>query len=145
MILPERKYWEWGVLAVATAIGMGISLWGYYQIINIPPPTSLNIQRPQKILAVSSPKVNDAIKNPILISGNILVPDKRITIRIKDKNANTIKETSIQSEQTIPFPFSVSLSYNKPSSETGIIEFSTYSPEVGSEMDIKSVLVMFAK
>jgi len=144
-MLPERKYWEWSALAIATAIGMGISLWGYYQIINIPPPTSLNIQRPQKILGVSSPKVNDAIKNPFLISGNILIPDKTITIRVKDKNDNILKETSIQSEQTVPFPFNVNLSYSKPSSETGIIEFAAYSPEIGSEMDIKSVLVIFAK
>lgn len=143
MAIPNKIYFNWIVLCIASIAGIGTSLWGYYQILNIQPPTSLEIQRPPRIIVITSPKIGEKIKNPILISGNILLKNKTLSICVKDKNNHILKEASVQSQEQIPTPFNLNLNYSQPTTENGFIEISEFSSETEINLTRKVIPILF--
>lgn len=143
MIAPEKKYYEWFALLIVSLISMGASLYGYYQIINIPAPTSLDIIKTPKIIFIFTPKANSEINNPVEISGRVAAPEKTIKIRIKDRNDNILKETFLPASASKLDKFLASFSYKTPSTKTGIIQFFEYSQEGDIEIGKRAIPVIF--
>lgn len=144
MIVADKKYLEWSALLIISFIGMGISLWGYWQIINIPPPTSLDIKKTPKILFIFSPEKNAIIDNPVSISGKIKDHSKSFRIRIKDYNDKILENTQMNISMSELDLFTISLKYKSASAKNGIIQFYEYLPEEDIEISHRSIPVTFS-
>jgi hypothetical protein len=130
MLLPDKKVINWGVLVVITIISTAISLYAYFQIINIPPPVYVSVTRPYpKTIFINSPKTNKIIENPVLISGKAKVSEGILTIIIRDSKENILQKTTINNmKSNTPLPFSLILPYIKPNTKMGTIEASEVLP-----------------
>jgi len=145
MIAPEKKYYEWIALLAVSLIGMAVSLYGYYQIVNIPPPTSLDIKKTPKIIFIFNPKANSEIKNPVEISGRVAIPEKTIKMRIKDRNEKILKEIFLPASISALEKFNASFSYKTPTTKTGLIQFFEYSEEDDFEIGKRTIPVSFSE
>lgn len=143
MITAEKKYYEWTALLIISFVGIGISLWGYWQILNLPAPTSLNINRAPKIIFIFSPQNNAVINNPVAISGKIVAPEKTIKFRIKDANNNILRERYIELPKEKLNLFNASIEYKKPTATKGLIQFLEFLPEDDMEINHRSIPVSF--
>lgn len=144
VITPNKNYINWLALLICATIGMTVSLYGYYQIINIPPPTTLNINQFPNTISISSPQMNQTIKNPVEISGKAMANDRKLLFQIKDKEGNLLAETTTPATKTKISPFSVVLSYAPSGTNTGFIEVSACCSLIEEEMSKKIILISFA-
>lgn len=77
-------------------------------------------------IRIIRPKSNQEISSPVKIEGRYI---GKIYIKIEDDNKNQLALESIETKSGLPFyyPFSISLSYTKTSSEKGVIKIFTLS------------------
>lgn len=144
MIVADKKYLEWSALLIISFIGMGISLWGYWQIVNLPPPTSLDIKKAPKILFIFSPSNNALIDNPVSISGKINDTSRSFRIRIKDSNNQILEDLQIDPSVSKLNLFNILLKYKNPTIEKGLIQFYEYLSEDDLEIGHRSIPVTFS-
>jgi len=144
MVAPERKHLEWSALLFVSLVGVGISIWGYQQILNLPAPTSLDINRIPKVIFIFSPQNNAAISNPVSISGKIKDPEKVFRVRIKDYSNKILKDSALTPETSALDLFNTSLDYKNPSNKKGIIQFYEYLPDVDMEVNHRSIPISFS-
>lgn len=104
------------------------------------------VNRPaeNKTIKVTSPKVNETIKSPVVISGRALVFKAVLQTRIKDASGLILAKTSITTQEGQKMsPFSSSVNYKKPTRTKGTVEVFINSAKDGSEVNKLSIPVVF--
>ena len=88
--------------------------------------------------------VDDQVKNPLSLVGEAIAFEGTVNVRIKDKDSHILLETTIQTQSgNQRSPFAADLSFDKPSTEEGILEVFTLSASDGSEQDKVTIPVHF--
>jgi len=97
-----------------------------------------------KIIKIESPKINEAIKSPVVISGQASVFEAVLQTRIKDASGLILAQTQIMTaEGQTMSPFSASIKYKKPTKTNGTVEVFVNSPKDGSETNKLTIPVIF--
>lgn len=101
-------------------------------------------------ILVDTPWLGDTIGNPVTISGQALVFEGVVNIRIKTSpsdplaDAEILADTTTQASSGIELSyFSKSVSYTATTEENGVIEVFSISAADGSEQDMVSIPVRF--
>ena len=95
-------------------------------------------------ILVDTPWPGDKIGNPVTISGQALVFEGTISIRIKDANGTVLASTFAQAASGIELSaFSKSVSYTASTTTTGLVEVFSISAKDGSEQDKVIISVKF--
>ncbi len=95
-------------------------------------------------IRVVSPKINEAIKSPITISGQAAVFEAVLHARLKDGSGIVLAEQRLMSKEGQKMsPFSAEVKYKKPTRSKGNIEVFTFSPKDGSEINKVVIPVRF--
>ncbi|MBI4837419.1 MAG: hypothetical protein HY813_03400 [Candidatus Portnoybacteria bacterium] len=144
MILPSRNYLYWIALLIATTISISVSLWGYHQIINIPPPTTLEIKRLPKTIFIDSPTMNERIANPIRIVGRARSETSAIIATLLDKNGVVLRAAQAPVKKNELTPFEIEIKYEKPNTDLGLITITQSPFDKENPTYKKSILVKFS-
>lgn len=144
MITPDKNYLYWIALLITTAIGIGISLWAYHQIISIPPPTTLEIKRLPKTIFIDSPKMNERITNPVRIVGRAKSETSAIIVTMMDKNGAVLKTARASVKKDELTPFETEIKYKKPNTDLGLIAVTQNPFDEDNPTYKKSVLIKFS-
>lgn len=95
-------------------------------------------------LKISSPRPNDAIKSPLLISGQAANAEGRLKARLKDSRGLVLGETFFWIKNDSAFhPFSVNLVFKKPTSNKGTLEIFQARLKDNAEINKVSLPVRF--
>lgn len=97
-------------------------------------------------IRVKEPQPNQKIGNPLIISGEARVFENAFNYRLLDGNGGQIAggfDSAKAEDVGLYGPFSVLLSYQKPTTKNGTLEVYTHSAMDGSEIDIVSMPVRF--
>lgn len=95
-------------------------------------------------ILVDTPWPGDTIGNPITISGQALVFEGVVNIRIKAASGAVLANTTAQASSGIELSFfSKSVSYTATTEENGVIEVFSISAADGSEQDMISIPIIF--
>jgi len=124
-----------------------ISIWQFNSEQDVMSDTELvakNITRNNSI-RVDSPKVNQVIQSPVLVSGQAAVFEAQVNARLKDESGLILAETSFMTKegQTMS-PFSTKIKFKKPSRQKGILEVFEISAKDGSEIHKIAIPVVFS-
>ncbi|RJR32173.1 hypothetical protein C4569_00455 [Candidatus Parcubacteria bacterium] len=95
---------------------------------------------------VSEPKDNQEIGLPLIVKGDARVFENTFIVRVSDNKGNKLAETTAMSESPDAGyfgSFNIQVNYNKPASETGIVEVFQYSAKDGTETDKVIIPVKF--
>ncbi|MBU2219562.1 Gmad2 immunoglobulin-like domain-containing protein [Patescibacteria group bacterium] len=104
----------------------------------------INSPLENKIMRITSPKINEAIKSPFIISGQALILETVLQIRIKDASGLVLAQKQIKIKESQKMsPFSSSIAYKRPTRTKGIVEIFVNSLEDGSEINKISIPVDF--
>ncbi|MBU2036871.1 Gmad2 immunoglobulin-like domain-containing protein [Patescibacteria group bacterium] len=104
----------------------------------------INSPLENKIMKITSPKINEAIKSPFIISGQALILETVLQIRIKDASGLVLAQKQIKIKESQKMsPFSSSIAYKRPTRTKGIVEIFVNSLEDGSEINKISIPVDF--
>jgi hypothetical protein len=144
VLLPSRNQLCWIALLLAGIIGITSSLWGYYQIINIPPPTTLEIKKLPKTIFIDSPKMNESITNPVRISGRAKSDTGAIMATLSDKNGIVLQTSQAQVGKNDLAPFEINIRYKKSDTNIGLITITQYPFDEDDPTYKKSVLIKFS-
>jgi len=95
-------------------------------------------------IKVDSPKINQVITSPVLVSGQAAVFEAQVNARIKDESGLILAETSFMTKegQTMS-PFSTKIKFKKPSHKKGTLEVYEISAKDGAEIHKISIPVIF--
>lgn len=140
----ERNYLGWLALLITATIGISVSLWGYYQIINIPPPTTLEVNRPARTVHIYSPKMNEKIESPVKISGQAKTETGSIIIKLMDRNGLELASAQAPVGKEDFTPFEVEIKFKKPDTNLGLIKITQHPLNEGTLAYTKNILVTFA-
>lgn len=95
-------------------------------------------------ILVEAPWPGDEIGNPVTISGQALVFEGTVSIRIKDVNGTVLASTFAQAASGVELSeFSKSVSYTNPTTSSGTVEVFSISAKDGSEQDKVVIPVKF--
>jgi hypothetical protein len=97
-------------------------------------------------IKVLNPAQNEKIGNPVLISGEARVFENAFNYRLLDGNGGQIAggfNFAKAEDVGLYGPFSLLLSYQKPTTKNGTLEVYTHSAMDGSEIDVVSIPVRF--
>jgi hypothetical protein len=144
LILLSRNYLYWIALLIAATIGIGFSLWAYHQIINISPPTTLEIKRPPKTIFIDSPKTLERITSPVRIIGRAKSKTGAIIATLFDKNGTALETTQALVKKNELTPFEIEIKYEKPNTDLGLITITQDPFDEDNPTYKKSVLVKFS-
>lgn len=144
MEIPDKNYLHWIALLIATIIGIGVSLWGYYQIINIPPPTTLEVRNLPKTIFINSPKMNEGITSPVKISGRARSETGAIIATILDKNGAVLQTAQAPVKKNEFTPFEINIKYKRPDSDIGLITITQNPFSEDKPTYKKSILIKFS-
>jgi hypothetical protein len=100
----------------------------------------------EKNITIASPTPDTEISSPVEVSGLARVFENQLNVRLKNQKNQVLAEKSVyaNSPDTGQFgPYQVSLDYQNPGTEIGIIEAFDYSAKDGSEIDKVIVPVKF--
>jgi len=140
----EHNYLSWLALLITATIGISVSLWGYYQIINIPPPTTLEVSRPAKTIQIYSPTMNETIKSPVKISGQAKTETGYIIIKLMDRNGLELASVQAPVGKEEFTPFETEIKFKKPDTNLGLIKITQHPLSEGALVNTKNILVIFA-
>ncbi len=104
------------------------------------------INRPaeNKIIKVTSPKVNGIIKSPVMISGQASTFNAVLQIKIKDASGLVLAQKKITTKESQKMsPFGSSVTYKKPTRTKGTIEVFVNSTKDGSEVNKLTIPIVF--
>ena len=95
-------------------------------------------------IKVDSPKINQVITSPVLVSGQAAVFEAQVNARLKDESGLILAETSFMTKegQTMS-PFSTKIKFKKPSHRKGTLEIYEISAKDGAEIHKISIPVIF--
>jgi hypothetical protein len=97
------------------------------------------------VIKISSPKVSETIKNPLIISGQADTSAGGLMIRIKDsKNMLLASSAALTTNAKKMSSFSLTLRYKKPTSQKGFIEIFEISSTDKTEIHKLSIPITFA-
>lgn len=97
-------------------------------------------------IIVTSPQSGTAISSPVVIRGEARTFENSVSVRLTEQGGRVLIEdfTTANSPDIGQFgPFEISLSYPKPSQQSGMIEVFQYSARDGSETDKVTIPVTF--
>lgn len=104
----------------------------------------INSPAENKAIKISSPKINEAIKSPVKVSGQAAVFEAVLQVRIKDASGLVLAQKRIMTAEGQKMsPFSSTISYKKPSRPKGAVEVYSISPKDGLEINKLSIPVSF--
>ncbi len=97
-------------------------------------------------IIVTSPQAGAEITSPVVIRGEARTFENSVSVRLTEQGGRVLIEdyTTAQSPDIGLFgPFEISLSYPKPTQQSGMIEVFQYSARDGSEIDKVTIPVTF--
>jgi hypothetical protein len=145
-------------MIVCLVIAIGLLYWLYQRMespaVSMTPTVTVSISAtPSGIpsstsgnITLSAPAANSTIGNPVTISGRARVFENALVIRVRDQDGRILAEKSVMANapDVGQFgPYSISLTYLKPSGTRGTVEAFDYSAKDGAEIDKVTIPVNF--
>ena len=96
-----------------------------------------------KMIKINSPKINEIIKSPVIISGQVAIFEGALQVKIKDASGLVLAQKSLAKASQKTSPFRSSLVYKKPTRAKGTIEVFTSSSPGNAETNKLIIPVTF--
>ncbi len=104
------------------------------------------VKTENEMIKVSQPEPYQTVSSPFDISGQASVFEAVLNYRLKDSSGNVLADGfTMTAEGFAMSPFSKSLDYADPQTDSGVLEVFAVSPKDGSEINKISIPVSFKK
>lgn len=98
-------------------------------------------------ITVITPRSGDTVSSPLVVRGQARTFEQNVNFRLRQSDGKVLVEdfTTAQAEDLGIFgPYSKTLTFSSPTTQTGTLEVFQVSPKDGSEIDKVTVNVRFA-
>ena len=139
------KYLAVFLLVVIIGIGVVVKKSSNRSLV-LPSPASSPTVEAERNIIVTTPSQNDAITNPVAITGTARVFENVINYRIKDSAGVVLASghAVAKSPDVGQFGrFEIQAPYKTPKTRYGVLEIYWYSPKDGAEIDKQVIYVKF--
>lgn len=123
-----------------------VAIWQFQSEEEIMSNTEIITKNPTRndSIKINAPKINEQIKSPVQLSGQVTAFGAQVNVRIKDNSGLILSESSFTTEEEqVMSPFSIKIKYKKPSNSRGIIEVFEISAKDGLEIHKIFIPVIF--